>query len=78
MQDPNEGKSARSYEDRQLVLRGVCLFSIVSTFPSYRGHIMIGKAVAAGARDFVPKDILVEFLPTAIEIIHRGEPFFLE
>jgi two-component system, NarL family, response regulator DegU len=45
---------------------------------SYRGIFIIGEAAAVGAQGFVPKDVLVESLLTAIERVHRGEPFFVE
>ena len=45
---------------------------------TYRGMIIAGEAAVVGARGFVPKDALVESLITAIELVHRGEPFFVE
>jgi DNA-binding NarL/FixJ family response regulator len=45
---------------------------------TYRGHIIAREASAAGARGFVPKDHIAEWLHTAIETVHQGDVFFIE
>lgn len=45
---------------------------------TYRGIIIAREATAVGARSFVPKDLVSEWLHTAIETVHRGEVFFIE
>lgn len=45
---------------------------------AYRGSIIAEDAASAGAQGFLPKDILAESLLNAIEIVHRGETFFVE
>jgi DNA-binding NarL/FixJ family response regulator len=45
---------------------------------SYRGAIVVEEAASVGAQGFLPKDVLGESLLYAIEIVHRGELFFVE
>ena len=45
---------------------------------SYRGRTVAEEAASAGAQGFLPKDVLGESLLNAIEIVHRGELFFVE
>ena len=45
---------------------------------TYKGIIIAREAAAAGARGFVPKDDVAEWLRTAIEKVHQGEVFFME
>jgi DNA-binding NarL/FixJ family response regulator len=43
-----------------------------------KGMIIAREAAAVGARGFVPKDNIAEWLHTAIETVHHGEVFFME
>ena len=45
---------------------------------TYRGEIIARQAAAVGARGFVPKDHIAEWLHTAIKKVHQGEDFFME
>ena len=45
---------------------------------TYKGMIIAREAADAGARGFVPKDDIAEWLHTAIETVHHGEVFFIE
>ena len=45
---------------------------------TYGGAIMAEDAAAVGARGFVSKDHITDWLHTAIEIVHRGEAFFMK
>jgi DNA-binding NarL/FixJ family response regulator len=45
---------------------------------SYRGTTVAEEAALVGAQGFLPKDVLAESLINAIEIVHRGESFFVE
>ena len=45
---------------------------------TYRGEIIAREAAAVGARGFVPKDHIAEWLHTAIKKVHQGEDFFME
>jgi DNA-binding NarL/FixJ family response regulator len=43
-----------------------------------RGSFIAAKAAEAGAKGFLAKDELAEFLLPAIEAVYRGESFFRE
>ena len=43
-----------------------------------RGSFIAGKAAESGAKGFLAKDDLAEFLLPAIKAVHRGELFFKE
>ena len=45
---------------------------------SYRGTTVTEEAASVGAQGFLPKDVLAEYLLNAIEIVHRGDSFFVE
>ena len=45
---------------------------------SYRGQMIADEAASAGARGFLPKDDLVKSVLKAIEMVYRGETFFVE
>ena len=45
---------------------------------TYRGEIIAREAAAVGARGFVPKDHIAEWLHTAIKKVHQGEVFFMK
>lgn len=45
---------------------------------SYRGTTVAEEAASVGAQGFLPKDVLAESLLNAIEVVHRGESFFVE
>jgi DNA-binding NarL/FixJ family response regulator len=56
--------------------------SVVSTrvilISLYRGSFYVKQAEAVGAKGFVLKDNLAAYLRQAIEVVHRGERFFVE
>jgi DNA-binding NarL/FixJ family response regulator len=45
---------------------------------TYGGLVIAEDAAAVGARGFVPKDHITDWLHTAIETVHRGELFFMK
>lgn len=45
---------------------------------TYKGIVIAREAAAAGARGFVPKDHVAEWLHKAIEKVYQGEVFFME
>ena len=45
---------------------------------TYKGIIIAREAAAVGARGFVPKDDIAEWLHIAIEKVYQGEDFFME
>lgn len=42
------------------------------------GFFIARQAVAVGAKGFIPKEDVTKLLLPAIEVVHRGETFFLE
>jgi DNA-binding NarL/FixJ family response regulator len=59
-------------------ITGLSVPTRVILMSTSRGTIIVREAIAVGARGFVPKDILVASLLLAIEIVHRGESYFVE
>ena|SRR5687768_5456370 len=42
------------------------------------GPFIVRQAIAVGAKGFIPKEDVTKLLLPAIEVVHRGETFFLE
>ena len=56
----------------------LALLTHVILISTYRGEIIAREAAAVGARGFVPKDHIAEWLHTAIKKVHQGEVFFMK